>query len=247
MDFKKPGSSVDQKGVSMIVYGDPGVGKTSLIKTLLGWEYGKGFIHEPYAKPEEIFVIDVEAGDLVLADGGKRLVTTYQVRENLENFRKMVQYLVEEKHAFKYVFIDNMSELEKYFLVTLTESKTLQTPRQKEWGDTSYYMRKNIRDLRNLVWKGVNVIFNFWAMMLPVEDREGKITSYEAPMVMRSTTMEYVGLVDHTAYMGIDKEGKRFLQFDSNQRIKCKSRSDNLDQFERANLAEIFRKIKGGK
>ncbi len=252
--FKKPGTELEDKGVSMIVYSDPGVGKTSLIKTLLGWEYGKGFVNKPYCKPEDIFVIDVEAGELVLGHKGKRVVTIYRVDDEVESllkFKDMVQYLHEMTHKFSFVFVDNMSELEKFFLMALTKIKELDVPRQKEWGDDAYYMRKNIRDLRKLTYKGVNVIFNFWSMTVPIQDIDGHMNSYIAPMVMRSTTMEYIGLVDQTAYMGIGKEGQRFLQFESNALIKCKRRDEGdgpplLDKFEEPNLADIFRKLKGG-
>lgn len=245
--FLKPKTSIEDKGISMIVYGDPGVGKTSLIKTLLGWEHDKGFIHKPYCKPEEIFVIDVEAGERILVDeNDQRLVTVFRVPENLDKFADITKFLKEGDHPFKFVFIDNMSELEKYFLIQITKLKDqIKVPRLKEWGETSYYMRKTVRDLRNLTWNGINIIFNFWAMTVPIEDKGGSITNYIAPMVMRSTTMEYVGLVEYTAYMGIDKKGDRFLQFESNQLVKCKRRSEKIDGFEKADLGELFRKLRG--
>jgi GTPase SAR1 family protein len=252
--FYKPDSSIEDVGISMIVYGDPGVGKTSLPKTLLGWEYGKGYIHKPYFKKEEVFVIDVECGESVLAHKGKRVVTSYRVTEDEESllkFKDVVKFLHEMKHPFKLVVVDNMSELEKFFLMALTKRKELNVPRQKEWGDDAFYMRKNIRDLRNLTYKGVNIIFNFWAMIVPIEDKEGHISSYMAPMVMRSTTMEYIGLVEHTAFMGVSDKGSRFLQFESNKLIKCKRRDEGdgapiLQAFEKPNLADIFRRLKGG-
>lgn len=261
--FKLPGTEVEDKGDSMIIYGDPGVGKTSLIKTLLGYKvvdvpgetqgsvrHEWKLVNEPYCKPEEIFVIDVEAGELVLQVDGRRLVTTFRVEEGLgstsEYLAPLVQYLMEGDHPIKFVFMDNMTELERFYLIAITKSKELRVPRQYEWMDTSYYMRRDIRNLRNLTYKGINVIFNFWSMIVPIEDKEGQKTCYESPMVMRSTTMEYVGLVDHTAYMNISKTGQRFLQFESNDRIKCKTRSEKIEQFEQADLANIFRKIKGG-
>lgn len=252
-NFNQPGTDIADIGVSTIIYGDPGAGKTSLIKTLLGWEYGKGYVNKPYCSGEEIFVIDIEAGESVLAHAGKRVVTSYRVSEDNESifkFKDMVQYLHEGKHPFKFVFVDNMSELEKFFLMALTGIKKLNVPRVKEWGDDAYYMRKNIRDLRNLTYKGINVIFNFWAMIVPIEELDGHMSSYVAPMVMRSTTMEYIGLVEHTAYMGISEKGSRYLQFESNKLIKCKRRDEGdsepiLQQFELPNLADIFRKLKG--
>jgi len=253
--FKQPGSVIEDKGISMIIYGDPGVGKTSLIKTLLGWEHGKGYVNKPYCKADEIFVIDVEAGEIVLQHDGKRVATIYRVDEEIESllkFKGLVQYLHEQTHPFRFVLVDNVSELEKFFLMALTRIKELNVPRQKEWGDDAFYMRKNIRDLRRLTYKGINVIFNFWKMIVPIEDAEGHLTSYEAPMVMRSTTMEYIGLVDQTAMMGISKEGTRYLQFESDMRVACKRRDEGdglplLEKFEKPDLSAIFTKLRGGK
>lgn len=248
-EFLKPGQSLEDKGVAMIIHGDPGTGKTSLIKTLLGWEHGRGYVNEPYCKPEEIIVIDVEAGDLVLSSKGKRVVTSYRVQEDADSitkFKSFIQYLHEGNHPFKFVFVDNMSELEKFFLICLTTLKEQPVPRQKEWGDDAFYMRKYIRDLRNLTWEGINVVFNFWSMLMPVEGIDKQII---VPMVMRKTAMEYVGLVDHVGYIGMKKDGTRFIQFESNDLVKCKERDTGdtdtpiLEKFERPDLALIFRKI----
>jgi len=253
LKFLLPGQTLKETGTSMIVYGDPGVGKTSLIKTLLGWEHpirdkdgkllGGGWVNEPYCTPEEIFVVDVESGLEILKDkDGKLACTVYPVTESLDKFKDMVTYLVAGQHPFKYVFVDNMSELEKYILLQRTKIKELSVPRQKEWGDSAFFMRKAIRDLRNLTYNGVNVIFNFWSMAIPLEEGVTQV----CPMVMKSTTMEYVGLVGHTAYMGIAKaSGNRFLQFESKGMYKAKTRCERINTFEEANLATIFRKIKG--
>ena len=253
--FQKPGTTIENRGISIIIYGDGGVGKTSLIKTLLGWEHGKGYVNKPYCKPEEIFVINIEAGESVLrrGDDKKLVVTLYEVKQEADSlikFSGLIQYLYENPHPFKFIFVDNMTELEKFYLIALTRSKELNVPRQKEWGDTSYYLRKTIRDLRNLTYKDINIIFNFWKMIVPIEDADGHLTSYEAPMVMRSTTMEYIGLVDHTAMMGISKEGTRFLQFESDCRVMAKHRDSGdgpsvLENYERADLAAIFTKLRG--
>ena len=37
VEFSQPGSNLESKGTSMLIYGEPGIGKTSLLKTLLGW------------------------------------------------------------------------------------------------------------------------------------------------------------------------------------------------------------------
>lgn len=249
----KPGRDVKERGISMIIHGDPGTGKTSLIKTLLGWKHGQGFVNKPICAPEEILVIDVEAGSdsILVDDKNKSLVTILPVREDNESlslFKKMVLWLHENDHPFKYIIVDNMSELEKFFLLALTKQQDLRVPRQKEWGDDAFYMRKYIRDMIGLTYKGINIILNFWSMVMPIEGMDKQMI---VPMVMRSTTMEYVGLVEHCAYIGIGKDGVRFLQFESNDLVKCKTRDAGnqkgavLQKFEEPDLANVFRKLRG--
>lgn len=237
-----------QKGISFVVHGDPGVGKTSLIKTLLGWD-GKAFTKEPYYKPEEILLCSVDAGEYVLRDSH---IPTFLIEENkVSDFREFVKWLHEGKHSFKFVFVDNMTELEKFFLIGLTQIArkgrgSNMPPDIKDWGDSAFWMRKYMRDIRNLTYKGMNVIFIFWSMVYKISDVEGEVTSMVVPMCMAKTTMEFCGLVDFVAYMGIEKEGKRYLQFESDKLYKAKKRDlpdRELKKFEEADLGAIFKRI----
>ena len=63
--------------------------------------------------------------------------------------------------------------------------------------------------------------------------------------------MEYIGLVEHCAYLGVGKNSTRFLQFESNEKIKCKYRDPGdgarlLDMFEPARLDLVMQKLDKG-
>jgi len=251
--FIKPGADLKKTGQTMIIYSSPGTGKTSLVKTLLGWSHDKGWgSQEPICTPEDILVIDIESGCSVLTDKDNKLCcTVFPVSEGeLDKFRAMIEYLKEGRIKPKYVFVDNVSEQEKFYVLGLTKKAGLEIPRMKEWGDASLYVRKYLRELRDLRDQGINVIFNFWDMEVKQEDHDGVITSIICPMCMAKSWREYVGLVDHYAYMGICQKpfggmlpGDRYLQFETYGMYQAKTRSDNLQKWEKANLAEIFRKL----
>jgi phage nucleotide-binding protein len=87
------------RGIALIIYADPGVGKTTLASTL----------------PEgETLIINTEAGLGPLL-GTKHIVfnliaavKNYEIEQVVDDLYK---YLRTQKHDFKYIVLDNMSEL----------------------------------------------------------------------------------------------------------------------------------------
>jgi hypothetical protein len=256
--FLLPGQSLKATGTSMIIYGPAGVGKTSLIKTLLGWTYESGWNghNQPYCKPEDIFVISIDAGVSVLKREEKLCCTIFPVLDTSVAsystvFDELIPILIKLKP--KFVLFDNVSEAEKYFVLRAAKQKGLPLPRQKEWGDASIYIRKYLRDFIHLTSFGINMIFNFWDMIVKIEDIAGSIQSIICPMCMAKSWKEYTGLVEHYAYMGISpKSGERFLQFETHGMIQAKTRSEKIGlkdgspmpgRFERPNLSSIFSRL----
>jgi len=223
-----------EKGRSMIIFGDPGAGKTSLIKTL---------------NPEECLLICFDSGDIVLKDIHCPIFTIKP--GEMKKFKDFVGYLLNNETPWKYIFMDNVSEAEKFFLIALTDTRCNgKEPRQKEWGDAAFWLRKYIRDLRSLTESGKHVVFIFWAMMAKLTDKDGEIESKVCPMCMAKTTMEYCGLVDFVAYMGHNAKGGRYLQFEPDKLIHAKKRDlpgAQLEKFMKPDLKEIYKLIEGGK
>ncbi len=255
-NFLLPGEKIEKKGIPMAIYGEPGAGKTSLIKTLLGWTYKGGWdSNEPYCKPEELLVIDVESGTNVLERDGKYPCTIFPVnQEELDDVKKMKTYLKEEKHPYTVVVFDNVTELERYTTFRLGEKRYGKEaiPEIKQWGEASNYLRKWLREFRDLKDLGIDVIFMYWDQRQKQgsKDNPDYIT---CPMVMADTWIEYMGLMEHYAYLGITqqdstngrfKKGDRFLQFESSGMIKAKKRDERIEKFELANLADIYRKLR---
>ena len=258
MDIIAPGQDFAKKGVSLTLYGDSGVGKTSTIKTLLGWSHDKVKVKdgvlvedgwgttEPYCKPEEILVLSADAGEIVLEREGKTCCSIYRVPDTLEKWKDFVDYLCAGKHPFKVVVADNMSELEYYFVTSVAKKRGAETPSKEDWMRGSLYLKKYMRQLRDLTFLGIDVIFIFWTMDVPIEDKDGQLTTVIYPKCMRRSKEEYIGLVEHCAYMGISqKSGERFFQFESGGLYKAKTRSELIQKFEKANLAAILRKLRG--
>ena len=118
------------RGVSFIIYADPGVGKTTLAATL---------------PEEETLIITCEAGL------GPLLGTNHVVfnvlaaitDNNIEEvMRDLYKKLRTTEHPFKNVVLDNLSEMEQQLILNLTRSRGKHVPEIREYGDASYKMKE---------------------------------------------------------------------------------------------------------
>ena len=216
-----------RKGVSMIIYGDAGVGKTHLIGTL----------------PEgELLVIDVDGG--LETFRGMGVNHDYKTIRSMGEIVKMLDWLKKGDHKYKYLAIDNLSELEKTMAIALMDLRGQQFLRLKEYGDTAQKMREYVRKYRDLTDTGLNVFFLAWEMPLEIESNEDGVTTKAAPFLGKKFTLEASGLVDATGRLLISpKDGNRYLSFKGDARFIAKTRLKLKDYYLNPTMPELFANI----
>jgi phage nucleotide-binding protein len=220
------------RGVAIIIYSNPGVGKTTLAATL---------------PAEETLFINIEGGIGPLM-GTKHVV--FNLPAAIQGFEiegvvdDLYKYLRTEKHGFKYVVIDNMSELEQQLILNLTMRRGKDTPELREYGDVGFKMKEWVRLFRDLVYQGITVVFNAWEIPLEIKNVDGAIVTQTFPMIGKKLAPQACGIVDVVGHLEVyEKTGKRWVRFGPSDQYITKSQFKGLDNGEPADMPTILEKL----
>jgi phage nucleotide-binding protein len=231
MNFETTPDKIN-RGISMIFYADPGVGKTTLASTL----------------PEkETLIINSEAGLGPLL-GTKHIV--FNLLAAVKNYEieavvdELYKYLRTAKHGFKYIVIDNMSELEQQLILNITMRRGKDTPELREYGDVGFKMKEWVRCFRDLVYQGITVVFNAWEFPLEIKNFDGAIITKTFPLIGKKIAPQVCGVVDVVGHLEVhEKTGRRWVRFGPSEQYITKSQFKGLDSGEMPDLPLILGKL----
>lgn len=206
--------------INMLVYGDPGVGKTVLA----------GSASEVEALSPVIYV-DVEGGTLSLRE---RYPDVHVVRvKSFNDFGKLFEELRRGQHGYKTVVLDSITEIQKFGMYEVMKRALDNDPDRDpdlpgigEWGKNTEQMRRTIRAFRDLP---MNTIF----LGLAATDQDKKGNRLTKPALSAKLASEVAGFLDVVCYMykKTDKdtdEVKRLLLTDGTDEYIAKDRTDKL-------------------
>lgn len=218
------------RGVSFIIYCDPGIGKTTMATTL------------PVG---ETLFINAEAGLGPLLGTGHDVFPKdgYEVKW-LEDLDSIYTWLRTEKHKYKNVVIDNISDIEQRLIQELTEKRNKETPELREYGDVAFKLREHIANFRDLVHVGMNVVFNAWEMTIELKTDAGIKVTRTYPKMSIKIAPEACGKVDVVGHLEVhEKSGKRWVRFGPSDQYLTKSQFKGLADGEPAEFPLILEKI----
>lgn len=211
-------------GVKLLVYGQAGAGKTSLIPTL----------------PSPI-VLSAEGGLLSIADAD----VPYIEISDMASLREAWEWLTQSAEAseFQSVALDSISEIAE--VVLNAEKKATKDPRQA-YGAMQEQMAEIIRSFRDLPGRHVYMS----AKLEKTQDEMGRVL-YSPSMPGNKTSMQLPYFFDEVLALRVERDSEgnsqRALMCDSDGLWLAKDRSGKLDAWESPNLGEIIRKIEASK
>jgi phage nucleotide-binding protein len=220
----KSTGSLSANGVKLLVYGQAGAGKTSLIKTL----------------PNPI-VLSAEGGLLSIQDAD----LPYIEIDSMETLREAWSWLTgaAEAQDYKSVALDSISEIAE--VVLNAEKKATKDPRQA-YGAMQEQMADIIRAFRDLPGRHVYMS----AKLEKTQDEMGRVL-YAPSMPGNKTGQSLPYFFDEVLALRVEKDGdgntQRALMCDSDGLWLAKDRSGKLAAWEAPDLGAIINKIGGVK
>jgi len=222
----KKASDLKDRKLRILIYGDAGVGKTTLLATL----------------PRPLLVIDFEAGagirlmneeDIYIAEVGSR-----------EDLKKLLPSIQKYPIRFRSIAFDGFSIFVQRMLSDIIEERKRkgklkgENPTYYEWGVLSKYAKEIVL---GLLKPGAHVVFTALSRT-KIDQETGEVLEIrpDLPKGIRRTLR---AIIDIEGYLHITPTGERRLIFSSPHGVaEVKDRSGKLST-EPANLSVVLKKV----
>jgi phage nucleotide-binding protein len=218
----KTTGSLAQEGVKLLVYGQAGAGKTSLINTL----------------PTPV-VLSAEGGLLSLQHAN----VPYVEIGDMATLREAYAWLTQSAEAkgFQSVALDSISEVAE---VVLSYELKRSKDGRAAYGEMNNTMAELIRAFRDIPGRNVYVT----AKLEKSQDEVGRML-YNPSMPGKTLTQQLPYFFDEVLALRVEKDAdgvtQRALMTDSDGLWVAKDRSGKLDAWEAPDLGAIIQKIGG--
>lgn len=219
-----------------IVYGKPGVGKTTLASTLPG----RTLIISAESGLLSIARFDLPVFDITIDDSG----SSVPISKRYDRLSEVFKYLETDDAIKLYdnIFIDSLTEISQNLSEKLQAEFTDNKDTIKMWGEYAKRMKAMIKAFRDLPY--YNVIFS----ALEKEDQDEFKRKSIKINVQGSISGDIPAFFDEVFYYTIidaeDGSSRRVLITQPNSKVVAKDRSGKLELVEEPNLSHIFNKIK---
>lgn len=217
------------KRLSILIYGEPKVGKTSLAKTL------------PLSSDDKLLYIAADPGQLALRDRGFIVAQPGTGDLTEAFFDEVLDHIKTHGNQYEWIFVDGVDEVADAIL----KSK-LRTQRdgRKAFGEMAEYVETWMKGIRDV--QGVSVVF---VTHIDKEDiGEGEI-QFIPQFPGKKIQAQVDAWFDLIGCMRLVREGdgnfRRHIQFrrEADYRYMVGDRSGSLGLYESPDLGALFKKI----
>ncbi|WP_203640714.1 AAA family ATPase [Levilactobacillus andaensis] len=184
---------------SVLIYAQPGVGKTSTLRYL----------------PGRTLVIDVDRTTNVLAGVPNVDVVKLDTKHPLEGARSLLGEIYKTQLSnYDNIAFDNISEFEQAWLgEKANEAKTksgadMGIPQMNDYNQFGFYLPDMIRFINS--WPGVNKVYTAWETTRQIDTPTGQTYNQFVPQMREKLVTNVMGLMNVVGRMVIsDKTGAR--------------------------------------
>lgn len=206
------------KYLNLLIYGDPGAGKTYLCGTA-----------EDHKLTAPILFFDVEGGTTTLRHREDISVVRVKTYDELWNGISKIHQL--PTIPFKTIIVDSLTELQKVDISNLTKKSAANNsnldpdvPSMREWGKSGNRIRAVVRRLRDMPCHTI-----LTALAQTKRDTDGSVSTM--PDLPGKLAADIPGFIDIVAYLYVDVEKgetERRLLTSPTKRYMAKDRTGSL-------------------
>lgn len=226
-----------------LVVGQAGLGKTSLLRTILGQEWTADGWRQVEETSEKVCTLSAEAGLLCVRDlvsAGK--IEGYEIG-SFADFREAQQMLLkpEMKQRYDWVFIDSLTEISSRCVEAMKAKYPSKSDSFPMWGEYNDLMTQMIKAFRDL--SDYNVVFTCLESVDTDQDKRRFIAPAISGSALKERLVSYFDEVLHLTEMQTE-DGAVCRVFRTRHPIGlAKDRSGRLADVEKPSLRSICKKI----
>lgn len=201
---------IDRGNLTALLYGAPGMGKTTTVKHL----------------PGRTLVFDVDRTTRVLQGCDNIDICYVDNRNTWDDWRALLTETVEKYNGrYDNYVVDNISELERCILSDLgRKGKNNGVPAQADYQYMQFQLVNSLRYMKNL---GGNLIWTAWETIDLYTSPEGQTFNRAYPQINGKILNNICGLCDVVGRIQINSEGKRGYIFTATNGVYAKNQYDD--------------------
>jgi len=222
-------SDAAHKRVSILIFGEPKVGKTTLAKTL------------PLSDDSKLLYIAADPGQLALRD--RNFVVAQPENEVLDEafFNSVLNHIKTHGGEYEWIVVDGVDEVAD---AVLHAKKATQKDSRKAFGDMAEYVEQWMKAIRDT--QGVSVVFITHIEQRDAGDGEVEYIPMFPGKKIQGSVDAWFDLIGCMRYVkGEDGQPGRYIQFrrEADQRFVVGDRSGVTSLYEDPDLGVVFKKI----